>query len=213
MFYRLGYPNREVRQSLNESLLEHLVKSPSRQTENRFRLHTLLRANDFAGLKDLFHAFYASIPYEWYTNNDIARFEGYYASVFYSYFAGLGLDVTVEDSSNLGRLDMAVRFNGQVYLFEAQGGGAGGRGLGDGAVEGAGIRGQVPGAGRADTPGGGGAQRRGAQRGRVRGGARLTRPNPWPERANALRGWRPEKASSMLVSVMHSGIMMLPISH
>ena len=118
MFYRLGYPNREVRQSLNESLLEHLVKSPSRQTENRFRLHTLLRANDFAGLKDLFHAFYASIPYEWYTNNDIARFEGYYASVFYSYFAGLGLDVTVEDSSNLGRLDMAVRFNGQVYLFE-----------------------------------------------------------------------------------------------
>ena len=50
--------------------------------------------------------------------NDIARFEGYYASVFYSYFAGLGLDVTVEDSTSHGRLDMAVRFNGNVYLFE-----------------------------------------------------------------------------------------------
>ena len=66
----------------------------------------------------LFHAFYASIPYEWYTSNDIARFEGYYASVFYSYFAGLGFDITVEDSTSHGRLDMAVRFNGQVYLFE-----------------------------------------------------------------------------------------------
>ena len=31
---------------------------------------------------------------------------------------GLGLDVTVEDSTSLGRLDMAVRFNANVYLFE-----------------------------------------------------------------------------------------------
>ena len=51
-------------------------------------------------------------------NNDIARFEGYYASVFYSYFAGLGLDVRVEDSTSHGRLDMAVCFNANVYLFE-----------------------------------------------------------------------------------------------
>ena len=52
------------------------------------------------------------------SGNDIARFEGYYASVFYSYFAGLGLDTTVEESTSQGRLDMAVRFNGNVYLFE-----------------------------------------------------------------------------------------------
>ena len=116
--YRLGYPNREVRQSLNESLLGYLVRNPSRQEANSNRLYDLLEANDFDGLKALFHAFYASIPYEWYTNNDIARFEGYYASVFYSYFAALGLDIIVEDSTNHGRLDMAVRFNGNVYLFE-----------------------------------------------------------------------------------------------
>ena len=116
--YRLGYPNREVRQSLNERLLRHLVRDASRQTANAVRLEKLLRANDFAGLETLFRAFFASIPYEWYTNNDIARYEGYYASVFYSYFAALGLDVTVEDSTSHGRLDMAVRFNGHVYLFE-----------------------------------------------------------------------------------------------
>ena len=40
------------------------------------------------------------------------------ASVFYSYFAGLGLDIKVEDSSSHGRLDMAVLFNGNIYLFE-----------------------------------------------------------------------------------------------
>ena len=116
--YRLGYPNREVRQSLNRSLLRYLVKDPSRQMANSIQLYRLLEANDFAGLKTLFHAFFASIPYEWYNNNDIAGYEGYYASVFYSYFAALGLDIRVEDSSNHGRLDMAVLFNGHVYLFE-----------------------------------------------------------------------------------------------
>ena len=117
-FYRLGYPNREVRQSLNESLLGYLVRGGSRHTEHRIRLYRLLQANDFDGLKTLFHAFYASIPYEWYTGNDIARYEGFYASVFYSYFAALGFDITVEDSTSHGRLDMAVRFNANVYLFE-----------------------------------------------------------------------------------------------
>ena len=116
--YQLGYPNREVRQSLNRSLLRYLVKDPSRQMANSVRLYRLLEANDFAGLETLFHAFFASIPYEWYNNNDIAQYEGYYASVFYSYFAGLGLDIAVEDSSSHGRLDMAVLFNGCVYLFE-----------------------------------------------------------------------------------------------
>ena len=116
--YRLGYPNREVRQSLNRSLLRYLVRDSTRQMANSVRLYRLLEANDFAELETLFHAFFASIPYEWYTNNDIADYEGYYASVFYSYFAGLGLDITVEDSSSHGRLDMAVLFNSNVYLFE-----------------------------------------------------------------------------------------------
>jgi len=116
--YRLGYPNREVRQSLNRSLLRYLVQDSTRQTTSSTRLYRLLEANDFAGLETLFHAFFASIPYEWYNNNDIANYEGYYASVFYSYFAGLGLDITVEDSSSHGRLDMAVLFNDTVYLFE-----------------------------------------------------------------------------------------------
>ena len=116
--YRLGYPNREVREGLNDSLLRHLVRDGSRQMANSVRLRRLLEADDLDGMQELFHAFYAGIPYQWYTNNDIARFEGYYASVFYSYFAGLGLDVIVEDSTSRGRLDMALRFEGRVYVFE-----------------------------------------------------------------------------------------------
>ena len=118
MFYRLGYPNLEVRQSLNRSLLNRMTGDASRPEAHSVRLYDLLLVNDFTGLAALFEAFFASIPYEWYTNNDIASYEGFYASVFYSYFAGLGLDVVVEDSSSHGRLDMALRFNDNVYLFE-----------------------------------------------------------------------------------------------
>jgi len=116
--YRLGYPNREVRESLNEQLLLHLVQDTDRQMANSMHLARLLEAHDCAGLKELFHAFYASIPYQWYTNNDIAEYEGFYASVFYSYFAALGYEIAVEESSSHGRLDMAVRAHGHVYLFE-----------------------------------------------------------------------------------------------
>ena len=116
--YRLGYPNREVRQSLNRVLLRHLVQNAERQTDNSIRLARLLAAHDCAGLEELFHSFFASIPYQWHTSNDIANYEGYYASVFYSYFAALGYEIVVEESSSHGRLDMAVRTGGHAYLFE-----------------------------------------------------------------------------------------------
>ena len=78
----------------------------------------LLKAGDLPALKDLFHAFYASIPHDRYRKNELAGFEGYYASIFYSYFAALGLDIRLEDTTNKGRIDMAVLFEGQVLLFE-----------------------------------------------------------------------------------------------
>ena len=51
------------------------------------------------------HAFFASIPYQWYaarrcrrTNDHGVDYEGFYASVFYSYFAALGYEIAVEES-------------------------------------------------------------------------------------------------------------------
>ncbi len=116
--YRLGYPNREVRQSLNERLLMVLLPDDSRQRADDGPLRELLAANDFAGMEALFRDIFAGIPYQWHTRNNIQEYEGYYASVVYSYFAAHGLDLVVEDSSSAGRADMTVRFNGAVYVFE-----------------------------------------------------------------------------------------------
>ena len=117
-YYDLDYPNREVRQSLNKALLRRLVDAKTAKEAKRVPLLRLLDSGDVEGLHTRLHSFYASIPHEWHTNNDIARFEGYYASVFYSYFATSGLDVAVEDSTSLGRVDMAVSCSGHTYVFE-----------------------------------------------------------------------------------------------
>ncbi|WP_028325366.1 ATP-binding protein [Desulfatirhabdium butyrativorans] len=114
----LRYPNLEVRTSLNRVLLAVLTGDPIQYGMHATKLYDLLLAGDFEGLRSLFHAFYASIPHQWYTGNTIAQYEGFYVSVFYSYFAALGLDIRTEESTNRGRIDMAVVFAGRVYLFE-----------------------------------------------------------------------------------------------
>ncbi len=116
--YTLKYPNQEVEASLNGALLQSLTGSLSLSGRQSGQLYRLLQANDFAGLRLLFTAFFAGIPNDWYRSNTIAHYEGYYASVFYSHFAALGLDIRPEDITNKGRIDMTVLFNQNIYLFE-----------------------------------------------------------------------------------------------
>jgi PD-(D/E)XK nuclease superfamily len=116
--YTLGYPNRDMTVGLNTSLLSVYTGDFRKSCQHRFSLEKLLLANDIAGLRDLFQAFFASIPNQWYANNPITQYEGFYASVFYSYFAALGIEVRVEDATNFGRIDMAVKLPERIYLFE-----------------------------------------------------------------------------------------------
>jgi hypothetical protein len=114
----LKYPNLEVQAALNNSLLQSLTGNLAVPGPHLSKLYKLLAVPDFVGLKALFHAFYASIANDWYRKNEMANFEGYYVSIFYSYFAALGLTIQLEDPTNHGRIDMAVLFNGHVFLFE-----------------------------------------------------------------------------------------------
>ena len=116
--YRLGYPNREVRESLNERFLMAWLPETSRRLADESPLRELLAANDFAGLEAFFRAVFAGIPYQWHVKNNIQEYEGYYASVVYSCFAAQGFDLVPEDSGRAGRADMTVRFNGVIYVFE-----------------------------------------------------------------------------------------------
>ncbi|WP_338412880.1 ATP-binding protein [uncultured Sphaerotilus sp.] len=118
MEFTLKYPNLEVEASLNDSLLKRYMGDAAASEAQISRLWRVLQAGDVAALRELFHAFFASIPNDWYRNSPIAQFEGYWASVFYSHFAALGLDIRVEDSTNKGRIDMTVLAGGAVWVFE-----------------------------------------------------------------------------------------------
>ena len=61
---------------------------------------------------------FASLSYANFTKNDIAKYEGFYASVLHSYLQSLGMELISEDITNKGRIDLTVKFNERVYIFE-----------------------------------------------------------------------------------------------
>jgi len=116
--YGLTYPNLEVKSSLCNAILNHLGQDRLAKTRNQSAVLDALTTNDLDQLKDIFHRFFASIPHDWYRKNQLAGYEGYYASIVYCYFASLGLDVTPEVSTNKGRIDLVLRFAGRIYIIE-----------------------------------------------------------------------------------------------
>ncbi|EIJ36186.1 AAA family ATPase [Thiothrix nivea] len=118
--YHLGYPNKEVRYSLNEYLLEYYLTD---QIQERHSVYQAFMKNDFAALQQRFTALFASIANGNYRKNPIAEYEGYYAAVMYAYLCSLGIDAIAEDASSRGRIDLTLRFKlpsgqKQVYIFE-----------------------------------------------------------------------------------------------
>ncbi len=118
MLYTLGYPNAEVEAALNEALLSAFGPEPRPAVQARHRLENALFDGELTEVQAAIHALFASIPHDWYRNNPLAQYEGYYASVFYSHLAALGMDTRVEDATNKGRIDLALRAGNRVYLFE-----------------------------------------------------------------------------------------------
>ncbi len=117
-FYTLGYPNREVESAINAALLPAYGSTTSQALMSRSLLEDALYDEDMPALYESIKALFASIPYEWYRKNTLAHFEGYYASVFYSQLAALGLNVQPEDITHKGRIDLSLKLEQTVYLFE-----------------------------------------------------------------------------------------------
>ncbi len=116
--FTLSYPNLEVKMSLTDFILQYFSNQVSKKDLAKIKLYEIIESNSIDDLKELFHSFFASIPNDWYRKNQLSGYEGYYASIFYCYFTALGFDVRAEDTTNKGRLDMSVKFENRVYIFE-----------------------------------------------------------------------------------------------
>jgi len=116
--YRLDYPNYEVRQSLNQGLLEHLAGQDTEVAGQGDELARLLGENNFPGFAKKFRSFLTGVPYPWHGSGDFGRYEAWYAGMLYMGFRATGVDLRVEDMSSQGRSDMVVFHDGQIFVFE-----------------------------------------------------------------------------------------------
>jgi hypothetical protein len=117
-FFRLGFPNLEVKISFTDALLGHYTQAGTRLTEPQNNMYRALQQQDMQLMQSALQALFSSIPYEWYTQNAMDRYEGYYASVVYAFLASLGFDLRPEQSSSHGRADLIVDVGALVYVIE-----------------------------------------------------------------------------------------------
>lgn len=104
--------------SFNDEFLTYLTHDPVSKNATQIRLIEAIDKNNILKLENIFRGLSSSIPLNWYRKNDIDNYEGYYASVIYALFNGAGLNVIVEDTTNLGRIDLTVIYQDRVYILE-----------------------------------------------------------------------------------------------
>ena len=121
IIYELKIPNKEVKKGFSDYLLRMFyaagVNSYER-TNLSEKIYFALFNNEPQKLENIFTSFFAKIPVDWYTKNNIAKFEGFYCSMFYTFFTSIGLDIVAEDTTNKGRIDLTVIMKNSIYIFE-----------------------------------------------------------------------------------------------
>ena len=114
--YKLVCPNHSVRSALQKNLFRHYTGN--KDASFRSNTYRALSNADLEAIEAELKRLFASIAADNYRRNNIARFEGYYASVIYSFFAGMGITVIPEDVSNLGRIDLTIQLANHTYIIE-----------------------------------------------------------------------------------------------
>ena len=115
IIYMLTIPNKEVKASLNKSIISSIYKD---DTLHAKPLSRALREQNLDNFKDALISIFASIPYNNFTKSRMQNYEGFYASVVYVYLQSLGLDIVGEDVSNKGRIDLTVKMEHSIYILE-----------------------------------------------------------------------------------------------
>jgi len=116
--YKLKTPNKEVQTSLNNLFINYLTGQVTEKLKHQDKLYNMLDKPDLDSFKDALFTLFASISYTNFTNSKLYKYEGYYGSVVYAYLASIGLDIIPEDISNLGRMDLSVKLEDKLFIFE-----------------------------------------------------------------------------------------------
>ena len=112
--YTLDVPNTEIRIGLMESLLPNYIQIDSYKGVTTVgEMYIALLNDDLDGMLSLLQSYLLTVPY----CND-ANSEGHYQQLLYVIFSLMGRYVDVEVHTAKGRVDMVMRTDKSLYLFE-----------------------------------------------------------------------------------------------
>ena len=115
--YRLGFPNEEVHTGFARSLylyyMEDYVGSRDMMYNAYWDLY--IKKTTFEQFLESVRKWYAGIPYSITSKNQNEQF---YQSLFYALMAGVGADVSAEEQTSDGRMDIALKMQDAIYILE-----------------------------------------------------------------------------------------------
>ena len=112
--YRLGFPNREVREGFVKYLVPYYA--PKNENNSLFSIELFVEEverGDAEGFMRRMEAFFASGDYALMGDKEL-----YFHNAMYVFFALLGLYVEVERHTTNGRMDILVQTKDYIYIFE-----------------------------------------------------------------------------------------------
>jgi hypothetical protein len=114
VFYRLGFPNREVEAVFEAYLLDEYADVEKENVEYyAARIAKMLREGNIDGVMGGMQQFFVNIPYDIQIAN-----EKYYQTIFYIIFRLIGLFIEAEARTSTGRIDAVAQTDKYVYIFE-----------------------------------------------------------------------------------------------
>jgi hypothetical protein len=116
--YTLGYPNFEVKNSFIDILLKNFTESnkPEKTESLIFPIQEAILSNDLEKFFSLLKSYFASIPYDLIPKKELN--EKYFQLIFYLLMRVTSFRVNTEDRTNLGRIDLVLESDTDVYIFE-----------------------------------------------------------------------------------------------
>jgi hypothetical protein len=112
----LDYPNKEVRESMYQFLIDDLSRNQNRMHTGR-TIQDLGKAfitNDLEQVQGIINGILVDLPYETFDRKS----EGLYHGLVHLIFSYLGVFITSEVHSSRGRADSIVETPNHVYIFE-----------------------------------------------------------------------------------------------
>ena len=113
--YKLGFPNREVKQAFFNSLLQEFTEiEPLEVSRKAEQVRKDLENFDLQSFIQIMNVHFAKIPYHLFTHAK----EGFYQTVFFTFLEKSGIKTSAEIATNIGRIDLIFETPKVIYIFE-----------------------------------------------------------------------------------------------